>query len=347
MPDATGERETIEVTVEIPQGQRNKYEIDHETGRLHLDRLLFTATRYPAEYGFIEGTLGRDGDPLDALVLAEEPTVPGCVITARPIGMFVMDDENGSDDKVLAVPAGDPRYAHLRDVDDIPEHTRLEIQHFFQVYKQLEPGKEVSGTTWAGRADAQAEIEEAVGRAGGRPAGEEAGEEAPARRAEIGPRLRTDGPRDGPVAAPHLVVGYRHDEAGRDALAVAADLAERLRAHVDVVHAVDLSDYPLDPDSGDWEARARETLDAERAAVAETFDEGSTSWTYHAAHGDPADLLDTVADEQDALFVVVGTRSGGGGLVARLLGERSVSRALLRDGARPVLVVPGRSDRDR
>lgn len=100
----------VHVTIEIPQGQRNKYEMDHETGRIALDRTLFTATRYPAEYGFLDGTLGRDGDPLDALVLIEEPTFPGCLIPSRVIGMFVMDDENGSDNKVLAVPDGDPRY---------------------------------------------------------------------------------------------------------------------------------------------------------------------------------------------------------------------------------------------
>src|ERR1700761_287224 len=150
----------VEVVIEIPRGQRNKYEVDHATGRIRLDRMLFTSTRYPADYGFIEDTLGGDGDPLDALVLLEEPTFPGCLVTARVIGMFQMTDEKGPDDKILCVPASDPRQAHLQDIDDVPEFDRLEIQHFFEVYKDLEPGKSVEGSHWAGRAAAEAEIEE-------------------------------------------------------------------------------------------------------------------------------------------------------------------------------------------
>ncbi|MBV1853423.1 inorganic diphosphatase [Catellatospora tritici] len=148
----------FDVTVEIPKGQRNKYEVDHETGRIRLDRTLFTSTQYPADYGFIENTLGEDGDPLDALVLVQEPTFPGCLIRCRAIGMFRMRDEKGGDDKVLCVPADDPRLEHLRDIHHVAEFDRLEIQHFFEVYKDLEPGKSVEGATWVGRADAEAEI---------------------------------------------------------------------------------------------------------------------------------------------------------------------------------------------
>jgi inorganic pyrophosphatase len=148
----------FEVVVEIPQGNRNKYEMDHETGRIRLDRMLFTSTRYPADYGFIEGTLGDDGDPLDALVLLQEPTFPGCVILCRAIGMYRMRDEKGGDDKVLCVPARDPRVEHMRDIHHVPEFDRLEIQHFFAVYKELEPGKSVEGAEWAGRTAAEAEI---------------------------------------------------------------------------------------------------------------------------------------------------------------------------------------------
>jgi inorganic pyrophosphatase len=148
----------FDVTVEIPKGHRNKYEVDHSTGRIRLDRTLFTATQYPADYGFIEGTLGEDGDPLDALVLIPEPTFPGCLIRCRAIGMFRMTDEKGGDDKVLCVPAEDPRHTHLQDIDDLAKFDRLEIQHFFEVYKDLEPGKSVEGATWVGREAAQAEI---------------------------------------------------------------------------------------------------------------------------------------------------------------------------------------------
>src|SRR6201989_2686274 len=149
----------VEVVIEIPRGQRNKYEVDHETGRIRLDRMLFTSTRYPHDYGFVEGTLGDDGDPLDALVLLEEPTFPGCLIRCRAIGMFRMRDEKGADDKVLCVAASDPRMAHYADINDVAEFDLLEIQHFFEVYKALEPGKAVEIGGWVGRPQAEEEIE--------------------------------------------------------------------------------------------------------------------------------------------------------------------------------------------
>jgi inorganic pyrophosphatase len=149
----------FDVTIEIPKGQRNKYEVDHVSGRIRLDRMLFTATRYPADYGFVEETLGEDGDPLDALVLVDEPTFPGCLIRCRTIGMFRMTDEKGGDDKVLCVVAGDPRQEHMRDIHHLPEFDRLEIQHFFETYKDLEPGKSVEGATWVGRVAAEKEIQ--------------------------------------------------------------------------------------------------------------------------------------------------------------------------------------------
>ncbi len=148
----------FDVTIEIPAGSRNKYEVDHETGRIRLDRMLFTSTRYPHDYGFIEDTLGQDGDPLDALVMTQEPTFPGVVIRCRAVGMFRMTDEAGGDDKVLCIPSGDPRLEHLRDIFHIAEFDRLEIQHFFEVYKDLEPGKSVEGASWEGRQEAEDEI---------------------------------------------------------------------------------------------------------------------------------------------------------------------------------------------
>ena len=153
------------VFVEIPGGSRNKYEWSEEIGGIVLDRRLFTSMSYPSDYGFIEGTLADDGDPLDALVLLDEPTFPGCLITCRVIGMFRMRDEKGLDDKVLCVPATDPRWKHLQDIQDVPEFDRLEIQHFFEVYKELEPGKMVQGAAWADRAAAEAAVEESRKRA--------------------------------------------------------------------------------------------------------------------------------------------------------------------------------------
>jgi inorganic pyrophosphatase len=148
----------FDVLVEIPKGSRNKYEVDHETGRIRLDRMLFTSTAYPEDYGYIENTLGLDGDPLDALVILQAPTFPGCLIRCRAIGMFRMTDEAGGDDKVLCVPTHDPRLEHIRDINHVAKFDRLEIQHFFEVYKDLEPGKSVEGAEWTGRREAEAEV---------------------------------------------------------------------------------------------------------------------------------------------------------------------------------------------
>ena len=120
---------------------------------------------YPYDYGFIEGTLGEDGDPLDALVLLPEPTFPGCLIECRALAMFQMQDENGGDDKVLCVPAADRRRDGLIDIDDVSNLTLMEIEHFFTVYKDLEPGKSVEGATWTDRAEAEAEIKASTERA--------------------------------------------------------------------------------------------------------------------------------------------------------------------------------------
>lgn len=155
----------FDVTIEIPKGNRNKYEVDHETGRIRLDRMLFTSTRYPDDYGFIDDTLGEDGDPLDALVILEEPTFPGCVIRCRALGMFRMRDEAGGDDKVICIPSGDQRASWRTEIEDISEFHRLEIQHFFEVYKDLEPGKSVEGAHWVGREAAEEEIRNSYRRA--------------------------------------------------------------------------------------------------------------------------------------------------------------------------------------
>jgi inorganic pyrophosphatase len=133
--------EHLLVLVEIPAGSRNKYEVDHETGNIVLDRMLFTSTRYPADYGYIEGAQGEDGDPLDALVFVGEPTFPGCRIRARPVGLFRMWDEKGRDEKVLCVPLRDPMWSHVQELEDLPAALRNEVEHFFQVYKDLEEKK--------------------------------------------------------------------------------------------------------------------------------------------------------------------------------------------------------------
>ncbi len=154
----------FDVTIEIPKGQRNKYEVDHVTGRVRLDRYLHTPMAYPADYGFIDDTLGEDGDPLDALVLLPEPVFPGVLVAARPVAMFRMVDEQGGDDKVLCVPAGDHRWDHVQDIGDVPAHDLEEINHFFVHYMDLEPGKFVKAADWVGCAEAEAEVERSIER---------------------------------------------------------------------------------------------------------------------------------------------------------------------------------------
>jgi inorganic pyrophosphatase len=152
-------RVQFDVTIEIPKGQRNKYEVDHVTGRVRLDRYLYTSMAYPTDYGFIDDTLGEDGDPLDALLLLPQPVFPGVVLTARPVGMFQMTDEAGGDDKVLCVPAGDPRWDHINDIGDVSTFELDAIKHFFVHYKDLEPGKFVKAADWVGREAAEAEVQ--------------------------------------------------------------------------------------------------------------------------------------------------------------------------------------------
>ncbi len=149
----------FEAIVEIPQGSRNKYEVDHETGAVWFDRHLFSTTVYPTEYGFFPDTHAEDGDPLDALILLEDPTFPGCHVRVRPVAVLEMSDEAGRDLKVLCVAHGDLRWDHLQDVGDVPPHLLAEIKHFFEVYKDLEPGKESNVGEWSGRDDALAAIE--------------------------------------------------------------------------------------------------------------------------------------------------------------------------------------------
>lgn len=151
--------QAIDVFVEIPRGSRNKYEYDHEAHVIRLDRRLFSANVYPADYGFVPDTLSEDGDPLDAMVILEDPTFPGCIVSSRVVGLFRMTDEKGVDAKLICVPAGDPRWASVTEVDDLPQHLLDEIEHFFSVYKDLEPGKSSSIGGFAGSEEALRELD--------------------------------------------------------------------------------------------------------------------------------------------------------------------------------------------
>ena len=150
-----------EVTIEIPKGSRNKYEVDHETGKVFLDRYLFTSMAYPLDYGYIDHTLGDDGDPLDALVITPEPVFPGVIVKARPLGVFKMTDEAGGDDKLLCV-LDDVRYDNYQDINDVSDFLKDEIEHFFVHYKDLEPNKDVTGSGWGDKAEAEKILQAAV-----------------------------------------------------------------------------------------------------------------------------------------------------------------------------------------
>jgi inorganic pyrophosphatase len=155
----------IYALVEIPKGGRNKYEYDFEMEAFRLDRVLYSAVHYPAAYGFVPRTKAEDGDPLDILVVTSEPTFPGCVIEARPVGLFKMSDEHGDDVKILAVPMADPHYSQITELDHVAPHFLREVEHFFRIYKDLE-GKVVQTRGWDGRSAAERTILEAMAAAG-------------------------------------------------------------------------------------------------------------------------------------------------------------------------------------
>ncbi len=150
--------DSVNVVIEIPRGSQNKYEYDHDHHTIKLDRHLLVSMGYPAEYGFIPDTLGGDGDPLDALVLTEFPTFPGCLIESKILGMCLMTDEHGEDAKLLAVPTYDPRWKTATGIDDVPKDVLDRIAHFFTVYKDLDEGKWMKVERWVGRAEAVAEL---------------------------------------------------------------------------------------------------------------------------------------------------------------------------------------------
>ncbi|TDM00089.1 MAG: inorganic pyrophosphatase [Flavobacteriaceae bacterium] len=154
---------TIEVVIEIPKGSRNKYEYDHKKDRIVFDRMLFSPMHYPADYGYIPDTLGGDGDPLDVLVLFTEPTFPGCYAEVRPVGVFLMSDDKGEDEKIICIPVGDPIANQIESLDQVNPHLLREIEHFFKVYKDLE-NKTVTSNGYAGAEKAHALIEEAIER---------------------------------------------------------------------------------------------------------------------------------------------------------------------------------------
>jgi inorganic pyrophosphatase len=149
----TGEFLVVDAIVEIPRGSRNKYEFDLDSESIRLDRVLYSSVHYPGDYGFIVGTKCGDGDPLDVLILVEEPTFPGCRVRVRPIGVLLMEDEGGDDEKILAVPEGDPRFAEVNDLNDLPHHWLAEVKNFFATYKVLE-GKAAATGEWKGAKEA-------------------------------------------------------------------------------------------------------------------------------------------------------------------------------------------------
>jgi len=160
-PGPTAELDVVYVVVEVPKRSRNKFEYDKNGGFIKLDRVLYSSLHYPGDYGFIPRTHYDDGDPLDIIVMTNEPTFPGCVIEARPLGIFRMLDRGLADDKILAVPATDPLFDGYQELEDVPPHFLEEVAHFFSVYADLLKNK-VKVLKWEGREMALAEIERAL-----------------------------------------------------------------------------------------------------------------------------------------------------------------------------------------
>lgn len=152
--------EEINVVIEIPQGSLIKYELDKESGYIFVDRFAFTTMGYPANYGFVPNSMSGDGDPVDVLVLSVQPVHPGCVIPAIPIGLLEMEDESGVDAKVIAVPPikVDPFFGRYKDLSEVEDAIKNRIKHFFEHYKELEPGKWVKVKDWKGKAAALEEV---------------------------------------------------------------------------------------------------------------------------------------------------------------------------------------------
>lgn len=158
--------EELNVVIEIPRGSNIKYEIDDETGALFVDRKLFTAMFYPCNYGFVPQTEEKDGDPVDVLVLGNDPVVPSSVIRANPVGVLITADEEGEDAKVVAVPVAkvDPSFSGVKDIQDVSQHVQDQIKHFFEHYKELEKGKYVKVKGWENKESAKKKISEAMER---------------------------------------------------------------------------------------------------------------------------------------------------------------------------------------
>ena len=156
-----GPGEAVDVMVETPKGSRKKYEYDHERHLMRLDRRLASSTLFPADYGFVPDTASQDGEALDALVLADDPTTPGTVVSVRPVGVFWIKTAGGREAKIVAVPHGDPMWAEVQDIGDVPSHLRAEIENFFEVYKRLEPDADPKSGGFEDRAAARREIAEA------------------------------------------------------------------------------------------------------------------------------------------------------------------------------------------
>jgi inorganic pyrophosphatase len=161
LPPGPNPPQVVYAVIEIPRGGRNKYEYDPQLGLFRLDRVLYSAVHYPAAYGFIPGTRAEDGDPVDILVMVSEPTFTGCLLEARPVGLFRMRDEKGEDEKILAVPLADPHYNEVQNLSDVPPHFLHEVEHFFRIYKDLE-GKRVETFGWDRREAAHNIIRTAI-----------------------------------------------------------------------------------------------------------------------------------------------------------------------------------------
>ncbi len=331
-----GEQRMVDVVVEQPRGHRHRYEVGHDGLKKRLQGIIQTHARCPGEYGYIVGT-ADSGGPLHAVVLTEEATFPGCVITARPIGVLCYERDMRAS-VIVAVPAVYSSYQEIEDIDSLPGHHRTELRQRIERLTGVQPDRDATVTKWGDHTMARRIINKALDDSGEQNTAVRSAADQPAAepRGHPGDRGAT-----APRFAAHAVLGFEPHHEGDTVLAAGVDLASRLGLTLHVVHAINLTDYPVDPDSANWERDGQSHVDADRRRAENMLRRSGITWTYRADRGDPVQLLRGVADEYDALMFIVGSSGEGPSrVVRRLLQSPSVSHALINRTHRPVVVVP-------
>jgi inorganic pyrophosphatase len=333
-----GDLSSVDAIVEIPRGSRNKYECNPATGSIRLDRVLFSSMHYPGDYGFIPGTRCGDGDPLDVLILVEEPTFPGCRVRIRPIGVLLMEDEKDSDVKILGVPVADPRFAEVADLGDLPHHWLAEVENFFETYKILE-GKTIVAEGWRGAREAVLVLQRCwtgpkepaeAGRRRRRKRG------AQSKRPAHGPSAIAPAAQESQTRPPVRLILHPTDFSDRSEFAfrIACTLARDHSARLLLLH---VAPSPVMVAGAESVARANDYPDRLKEELRQLgVPDANIEVEYRVEEGDPVREILAVARQMSADLIVMGTH-GRTGLGWLLMG--SVAEQVVRQAPCPVLTV--------